>query len=215
MKKPETLAQLQDLSHGVEHQPVHPTDSDAWAGAAKSGPEVTALFCKAAKGNLLKILSSWWDLRCALKCAFYQGAYFSPDQTTNVLGNLFDKNTVSREPESSKLLQTVGQWSSPTSWGAQGSVPAGVPGWKPQLGSSPPTWDQHGYSDPYGSALKLYIRCTQGASVNTEQAEPCSAHALGELLQRGRNQEGKSSLSPLGPRLHLRGIPSFVPMEDN
>lgn len=40
-------------------------------------------------------------------CAFYQGAYFSPDQTKNVLGNLFEKNTVSREPESSKLLQTV------------------------------------------------------------------------------------------------------------
>lgn len=29
MKKPETLTLLQDLSHGVEHQPVHPTDTDA------------------------------------------------------------------------------------------------------------------------------------------------------------------------------------------
>lgn len=27
--KPETLTQLQDLSRGVEHQPVHPTHSDA------------------------------------------------------------------------------------------------------------------------------------------------------------------------------------------
>ena len=54
-----------------------------------------------------------------LQCAFYQGAYFSPDRIKNILGNLFNKNAISMEPESGKLLQTVNQWSPLTSSAAQ------------------------------------------------------------------------------------------------
>lgn len=53
-----------------------------------------------------------------------------------------------------------------------------------------------------------------GASVNTERAEPCSAHALSGLPQGG-NREAKGSLQPiaLGPRLWAgrRDLPSFAP----
>ena len=43
-----------------------------------------------------------------------------------------------------------------------------------------------------------------GALVNAEQAQPCSAHTLGGVLPRGRNQEVKGRLqpSPLGPPFH-------------
>lgn len=97
---------------------------------------------KQLRGAYLRFIQAVGELSMSWSGHFIRDlTLFIPEQTKDIAGNFCNKNNVSTEPESSKLLWIVNQWSPLTSWALQKSVSTScVTGWKPQLGSSPQTW---------------------------------------------------------------------------
>lgn len=98
---------------------------------------VTALFCKAATGSLLKIHSSWWDLSMSLSGHFIRElTYFIRDQTKGIVGKFCNKNSIKYR---AWIQQTALDCKSvePTDLLSFTRVCLNcVTGWKPQLRSS-------------------------------------------------------------------------------